>query len=63
MCAKGGANVTEPDNIDACGHPLSLMARVLELQAHCHGTASVSDGIEAADIATFVTSVCFEEEP
>lgn len=55
--------MTEPDNIDACGHPLSLMARVLELQAHCHGTAGVSDGIEAADIATFVTSVCFEEEP
>lgn len=63
-CAKGGANVTKPDNIHACGHPLSLslLARVQELQAHCHGTRSVSDGIEAPDIATFVTFMCFEEE-
>lgn len=54
--------MTKPDNIDACGHPLSLVARVLVLEAHCHGTASVSNGMKAADIATFVTSVCFEEE-
>lgn len=54
--------MTKHDNIHACWHPLSLLARVLELQAHCHGTRSVSDGIEAQGIATFVTFEGFEEE-